>query len=292
MVLSIEQKELYVEKILEIAKYFDNFCSKHGLRYFAIGGTAIGALRHHGMIPWDDDIDFVMPRPDYERFLMLSKKELSSQYDIFEHRMNKSFHQSICKMCDANTSYLDSWRYDCVLGAFIDIFPMDGMPDTNERGRIDYFLTYYQMRRIAEAINTHYSFRDLLGAIYHMDIIGIKSQIYSHFYHLLHKDNDIYIKCDNYLMRYPYETSEYVAYFGTNKGINGISKREWFNDYYYVPFEDFQVRLPIGIDKYLTRVYGDYMTPLPVSERGSLHSFGYLNLNERVPLNIAKSFSR
>ncbi len=211
MILSDEQRKLYCQKIVGVAKYFDSFCTKHDLRYFAIGGTAIGALRHQGMIPWDDDIDFVMPRPDYERFLVLAQTELPPLYDIFEHRTNKRFHQSICKMCDANTSYMDSWRMDCVLGAFIDIFPIDGMPETDAKGRVQYFQTYYKMRRIAESVNVHFSLRDLLSALYHTDIISIKGQIYSHIYHLLGKENDIYKKCDDYLAQYPFETSEYVA---------------------------------------------------------------------------------
>lgn len=292
MVLSEEQKKRYCQKILQIAKYFDAFCTEHALQYFAIGGTAIGALRHQGMIPWDDDIDFVMPRPDYERFLILAKQYMSDKYELFEHRSNKLFHQSICKMCDVNTSLIDSIRYDCVIGAFIDIFPVDGMPETDENGRIQYFQDYYRLRRMAEAINTHLTFRDFLSALYHRDIISLRGQIYSHIYHLLKRENDIFEKCDAYLARHSYENSEYVAYFGTNRGIKGISRREWFDSYYYVPFEDFKIRLPIGIDNYLMQVYGDYMTLPPITERVALHTFGYLNLNERVPLHVAKAFMR
>lgn len=278
----------YKKNICEIAKRFDAFCNEHNLRYFGIGGTAIGALRHRGLIPWDDDIDFVMPRPDYERFLKLAP-QLMPKYEVITHRNTPKYHLSMAKMCDTNTSYISSFRQHVVLGAFIDIFPMDGCPGENVDERVDFFNNYMKIRHRGEAIGNYFTFRDFIASIYRKDFNGAKNQILSHWYHILGKKNDIFFKCDDILMANPYDSSEYVAYFSTWRSAKIISPRAWFDDYYYAPFEDFNIRLPKGIHQYLTQLFGDYMTPPPQSVIDhDDHGYVYLNLEKRVPWHVAK----
>lgn len=285
---SSEVTQLYKHKICEIAKAFDGFCCRHNLRYFGIGGTAIGALRHKGIIPWDDDIDFVMPRPDYERFLQLSG-ELLPRYEVFTHRNTPKYHLSMAKMCDANTSYLSSFDQHVMLGAFIDIFPMDGCPGATEEERIKFFNTYMNLRHSAEAIGNWYTFREFLSCCYHRNWKDITRQIRSHIYHILNKKNDLFTKCDEILMANPFDTAEYVAYFSTWRSAKIISPKKWFDSYFYAPFEDFQIRLPNGIHEYLTQLFGDYMTPPPQSVIDQdHHAYAYLNLDKRVTWDEAK----
>lgn len=277
-----EERKLYKKKICEIAKRFDAFCNEYNLQYFGIGGTAIGALRHKGIIPWDDDIDFVMPRHDYERFLELADK-LAPNYEVFTHRNTKDYHLTMAKMCDANTSYVSSFGQHVMLGAFIDIFPIDGCPGVTKEERVKFFNDYMVVRHNGEAIANYFSFRDLLSAIYRRQWVEVKNQIISHWYHLMGKENDVFTKCDELLMANPYEESEYVAYFSTWRSAKIISPRKWFEGYFYAPFEDFEIRLPNGIHEYLTQLFGDYMTPPPqkvIDE--DYHGYSYLNLNERV----------
>lgn len=277
----------YKLKICEIAKVFDAFCNKHDLRYFGIGGTAIGALRHKGIIPWDDDIDFVMPRPDYERFLLLCD-ELLPQYDVFEHRRNTLYHLTMAKMCDANTSLIDSFRQHLITGAFIDIFPIDGCPGATKEDRAKFFNDYRKLRAKGEAIQNWYPWRDILSAIHMCEWRQIPLQLLSHWYHLTGKRNTYFEQCDKILMTNPYEEAEYVAYFSTYRSAKIISPRKWFDSYYYVPFEDFEIRLPIGIHDYLTQLFGNYMQEPPIEKRIAQHSFGYLNLHKRVTWDEAK----
>ena len=286
---SPEITKRYKQKICEIAKAFDRFCCDHNLRYFGIGGTAIGALRHKGIIPWDDDIDFVMPRPDYERFLELSS-EMSPQYEVITHRNTPDYHLTMAKMCDANTSYISSFRQHVILGAFIDIFPMDGCPGSTKEEREKFFYNYMEMRHDGEAIGNWYTLRDFLGCTYHRDGRGMWRQIRSHVYHILNKKNDIFTKCDEILMANPFDTAEFVAYFSTWKSAKIISPKEWFEDYYYAPFEDFQIRLPKGIHQYLTQLFGDYMTPPPPEMiKDDDHGFSYMNLDKRVSWHEARN---
>ena len=277
----------YKKKICEIAKVFDTFCCKHDLRYFGIGGTAIGALRHKGIIPWDDDIDFVMPRPDYERFLQICD-ELLPKYEVFTHRNTPLYHLTMAKMCDANTSYLSSFNEKVMLGAFIDIFPMDGCPGDTKEERIKFFNDYMKIRHDGEAIQTFYPWRALLSAIHNKDWEYIPRQLRSHWYHFIGKKNPFFDKCDKILMANPFDTSEYVAYFSTWRSAKVISPREWFDDYYYSDFEDFKIRLPKGIHEYLTQLFGDYMTPPPPKEiENDDHGFVFMNLNKRVTWETA-----
>ena len=89
-------------------------------------------------------------------------------------------------------------------------------------------------------------------------------------------------------MSHPYESSDYVAYFSTWRSAKIISPKKWFDGYYYAPFEDFEIRLPIGIHEYLTQLFGDYMTPPPPEVIAvDDHGFAYMNLEKRVSLEEA-----
>lgn len=287
MKVSKEDLALYKQKVFGVAKAFDEFCTKNNLRYFAIAGTAIGALRHKGIIPWDDDVDFVMPRPDYERFLELAETELPKAFEVFHARKNKDYHLTMAKMCDSNTSLLVSPRNKCMLGAFIDIFPMDGVPGNDKEERISFFNNYYKKRRVAEAINTYYKFLDPIRSLFKGRWEDLRHIFISKYYHLFHKSNNEMIECESILTENEYDKCDYVAYFATNHGPKVISPREWFESYYYAPFEDFRLRLPIGIHHYLTQVYGDYIKEPPLDKREPRHSFYYLDLHKRVSFKSA-----
>ncbi len=283
-----EQIELLKKHILAVAKEFDRFCTQYKLRYFAIAGTAIGALRHKGFIPWDDDMDFVMPRPDYERFLKLAPKFLPKGFEVLSHKNNSEYHLQFAKMCDTNTSLLVDSRSHCVMGTFVDIFPLDGMPDTDEDGRKIFFNNFLKKRMQAYNNRLHHHFSDYLHSLYRLDWQAILYQVCSDWHHMTNSIEDPYEKCDNMTIANSFDNSNYVAYFGTNHGSKVISPRKWFENYYYAPFEDMQLRLPIGIDYYLRQVYGsDYMVLPPESKREARHSYYYLNLNERVTYNQA-----
>lgn len=282
MLLSEAEIKIYKQKICNVAKAFDAFCNKHNLSYFGIGGTAIGALRHKGIIPWDDDIDFVMPRPDYERFLELSK-ELMPMYDVFEHRRNPLYHLTMTKMCDANTSLIDSFRQHVMLGAFIDIFPLDECPGNTKEEREKFFYDYRSIRAKGEALQNWYPWRDIIAAVHCKAWERIPLILKSKWHHCSGETKNTYFeKCDAILSNTNYGEAQYVAYFSTWQSAKVISPKHWFSDYTYVPFEDFEIRLPIGIHEYLTQLFGDYMTPPPPEKRIAQHSFGYLNLNKRV----------
>lgn len=279
----------YKQKVFGVAKAFDAFCTKYNLQYFALAGTCIGAIRHKGIIPWDDDMDFGMPRADYERFLKLAKTEMRADFDVISARTEKNYYNSIAKMCDAHTTLWEGAQCHCIIGAFIDIFPMDGLPNTTDKGRVAYFNKYLKIRNAAEGVSQISGIDALLSAIKHWDTKRMWRIYYNWKYRLLKRSNDMYSKCDDYLSKYTYENSEYVAYFGTFRGPKVISPKTCFSSYTYMPFEDFQLRIPIGYDEYLRRAYGDYMKLPPRNKRVSNHSHYFFDFEKRYTFDEVKA---
>lgn len=130
--LNNESKALKA-KLLEMMKWFHHFCEENGLIYYALGGTMLGAVRHGGFIPWDDDIDVGMPRSDYEKLQTLLKTQKNSRYILESpYSENKDFTYPICKLYDTSTTLIEKRKKLIKRGVFIDIFPLDGLGNSKE----------------------------------------------------------------------------------------------------------------------------------------------------------------
>lgn len=122
------------EKMYEILVAFDNICQKHNLTYWLDHGTLLGAVRHQGFIPWDDDLDVTMPREDYEKFLTIAQDELSDEYFLQTQQTDKYYQNFFAKIRDRKSTFVDAWegkrdiRYH--QGIYIDIFPLNTISNT------------------------------------------------------------------------------------------------------------------------------------------------------------------
>lgn len=119
-----EDKLKYKEILCKTMKSFINICKEHNLQYYACAGTCLGAIRHKGMIPWDDDIDVLMPRSDYDKFLALKQKLQGTGYEIVDSN-NQFYNQWFAKFSDANTTIVEMTDFPIVFGVYVDIFPLD-----------------------------------------------------------------------------------------------------------------------------------------------------------------------
>lgn len=247
--------------MLNILKEVSDFCDKNSITYYLSAGTLIGAIRHKGFIPWDDDIDIDMPRPDYERFIELYKKK--GKY-------------SICAPYDSNSIYIHTKVYDSQtvkyeggidysrftpLGIDIDIFPIDGQP-TNE----DESVFKKQVKRRA----IYYSL--FQACVCSTDYKKFKSLIKIHICRLFGKNFfcRLYI---NSAKQYSYTTSSmlgFVSPFSQYSYKNRHDKKV-FKDKVKVQFEDGKFWAPIGYDEYLCNIYGDYMQLPPIEKQQSHH---------------------
>ena len=118
--------------ILGILKKLISICEEHHIDYYCCGGTAIGAVRHHGMIPWDDDIDVFMPRPDYDRFIAVCQQTDLGDFELLTPYNKDNYFMYFSKLCKKGTTILERHDTPCVFGLFVDIFPLDGTAENME----------------------------------------------------------------------------------------------------------------------------------------------------------------
>ena len=112
-------------RLLSMAKVFHAFCVENGLQYYMLGGTMLGAVRHKGFIPWDDDMDFGMPRKDYDRFLKLAEEKLPAPFEVTCYKNVAKTPIHYAKQIDGSATLVEDSYHDFVEGLYIDIFPLD-----------------------------------------------------------------------------------------------------------------------------------------------------------------------
>ena len=277
----------YKKKLLETFKAFDAFCRKHDIKYYAAYGTLIGAVRHHGIIPWDDDIDVTMIREDYDRFISLRRELESSKYEIVDPS-NPGYYLSYAKFVDKTTTLWEVEQYEYIIGVFIDIFPLDHVEGNIEtlKGR---------HKKFFNICNCHFSgYQNLLckSSLKKLSLSHPRGIIYW-LYLLTLKIRKKY---------YSQKFWEYESQLRTSKGDKllcfdiqyaiekELFKSEWFEKQIRVPFENTEICIMEGYDQYLTQIYGDYMTFPPVEERVSHHYHYFLDLDRRWTISEIKSY--
>ena len=260
------------KKLLEMMKWFHAFCVEHDLRYFAVGGTMLGAVRHKGFIPWDDDLDVGMPRPDYERFCRIMQEECSEgRYRVETIYMeNPDYLFPHAKVYDTQTTLIERKKVLCQRGLYIDILPLDGTGDTYEDS-----LSHF--RPIAMRL-------DLLAArvcalrpersFYKNAAIAAARLIPGAWY----RENREMQKIDEICKSRAYDSSEYAGDLYGIKRQKEIMKRSYFGTPKLYDFEDMKIYGVEDPEKYLTQLFGDWRQLPPEEERVTHHDYEYCDL--------------
>ena len=237
------------DKILEVYKVFKALCEKHDLRFFAIGGTAIGAVRHKGFIPWDDDMDLGMPVEDYEKFVRIAKSELKPPY---------SFTEIPCmggKVFDASTTFLEVHclgQKDNYYGVFVDIFPLVGVPD-DEVARERY---------LKEMLEYH-----------------CESDLWYHYRKLSkYSKQELWAWRDSLMKRYNIDKVKYMAEFSINHNFVCETAGILEQPNLVMPFEDTDIPISRKFDADLLAHYGDYMKIPPKEQQLRHEEYGLVDL--------------
>ena len=140
-------------KLLEMLKWYHDFCVEHNLRYYALGGTLLGAVRHKGFIPWDDDIDVGMPRSDYNKFLALAK-EIPSPYVLeTPQSLAKDFVYAFSKIYNTQTTLIEKGKKNIKRGIYLDIFPLDGLGNEKQEAVRQFNRTAKLVKKLAVRVS-------------------------------------------------------------------------------------------------------------------------------------------
>jgi len=256
--ISFEESKRIMIKILES---IDKCCRENNINYSLCWGTMIGAIRHHGFIPWDDDIDIMMPREDYNRFLDVYN---DPKYGVYSPKVNKNCIQIISKIYDKSTCVYLHNHINSLFGVWISIFPYDNAPDENikpwEKKRT-FLMNIYHLKTCKKLYRHRLKRRKILKQVTKFLLIPFSSSW-------------IYRRIENCLTAFNGQQTKNVCiwYGGTFTWFRYFPK-ELFDEFIDVDFEDIKVKIIKGYDQYLKQTYGDYMKLPSESERVPKHNY-------------------
>lgn len=268
------------EKSLEMAKYFVNFCEENNLLCYLCGGGAIGALRHKGFIPWDDDLDFFMPRKDYEKLFELWKKKADKRYFISKSGKKYIDRNLFITIRDRNTTCIKPYQKDLNIphGLALDVLPLDYYPKSRiERKKQILWALIYSLY-CAQTVPTNHGKIMNLGSKILLKIIPKK---------LRYK---IWKFAEKNMTKYERHNSDGITELCS--GPHYMMKKypmDAFDDKIYKEFEETKMPIPVGYDKYLKTAFGDYMTPPSLDKQRPHHDAIIIDMNKSYKNYIGKN---
>lgn len=259
--------------LLIIANEIKRICDKNSIEYTMIGGTLIGAIRHKGFIPWDDDMDFVMTRMNYDKFLNCCRKDLDDEFFVLNWSTNSFYGDGFTKIMLKDTVAIEKGKENVKYptNVFVDIFPFDAIPREKRKQRVQKWITYVCIRLLQQKANKQYVYMK-----------GRKRLIYLYLWITSHAfSRDFLIKvCEWQMKKYNTEKSglltSITGFYGYDKEI---VDEKIFDEYTELIFENTSFKAISRYDEYLKIVFGDYMQLPPVEKRRS-HGLVKLNLGK------------
>lgn len=247
---------------LMILKDLISFCDENNLTYFMYAGSLLGTIRHEGFIPWDDDLDVVMLRDEFEKFKKLFLASPNQKYELLTNEAEKDYFYFFAKLSLKDTLFEEKWssQLDFDMGFNIDIFVLDDLAENK-------YKRFYQLKK-AYLYN-----RLLIMSKIRLDDLPFISKLITHsMYHILNilnlNPSKLTKKCLNFLKKYSDANSKNVFDISaTAKEYPLIYDKDDFKDVIQVKFEDIYVNVPKNYDKILTELYGDYMQLPPEEDR-------------------------
>jgi len=264
---------------LESLVWIDRFCKEHGITYFLIGGTLLGAVRHGGFIPWDDDVDIGMPRRDYKRFMELVKKVKLPPHKYLQHYSMGNYPSHYLRVVDDRITIItDSLSgTSFTTGICVDVFPFDGIPS-------NWFLQklhYWRIRLYIQIVNAHYrsdeDFKKIRAGDPALPVKLFLRKVIKKFPKKIVKL--IHTRLESILARYDYNKCEFVCNFVGRWRTREIVSREYLGEGRLMNFENHQFVGVARPHEYLQRIYGNYME-LPPEEKRPPHKFTILKMHD------------
>lgn len=268
----MEDIKIFQNKALEMYEYFSKFCEENNLRYYVCGGACIGAVRHNGFIPWDDDIDVFMPRPDYEKLYKIwnNKGDLEN-YSLCRTDKNNNVYDGGTLLKDNNTTFINKHSIDKDIhhGYMLDIIPLDGCaPKGIKRSMQKIHAATYSLFNVQRLPDNQGKIIRFLSKL----ILGVfRSK------NIRYK---IWKSAEKKMSKYDFDNSDYITELVTGfRYMKNEYPKEVFNGFKMLDFEDTQVKVPNDYDKYLKMAFGDYMSLPPVEDRKPKHNVVFFDMN-------------
>ena len=264
-------KEMSIEELLslqlEILFKVDSFCRNNSISYTVFGGTAIGTVRHKGYIPWDDDIDIAMTRPNYERFIN-SFNGVFDSLEVYAPELDLDYYAPYANVCDTRT-LLDeglNGHHGMDLGVKIDVFPIDGVAtdiDLYHADKNNLSVLWYQL----------FGKRVSLFKLWQVDRRAVLSVLKNRLLSINKSYASIQKNIIDLMKKYPYDESKYVDLKCFPWPTDSRCLRSVFEKYEDAIFENLTVSIISDYDEYLSKSYGNYMQLPPVEKRIPHHGF-------------------
>ncbi len=259
-------------KQLDMLVYFRDFCQKNNLTFYLIGGALIGALRSGGFVPWDDDIDVMLPRRDYEKLYKLWKEQnadgrfrlLKTDGDMFTGNI-------FITVTDTNYTMVKSNQVDVDIphGLVLDVFPLDVCPDSRFARKMQYIWTMLYSLFLAQVVPEN-----------HGGVVSFCSKLLLNLIWSRKLRDKIWRFCEKKMTKYRLENNKCVTELCSGPHWMKIEyPKHIYDGVAYVNFEGIELPCMSGYDEYLRMVFGDYMTEPPKEEQVPHHDIAYLDLN-------------
>lgn len=264
MIKNIELKKTEFEILREV----DSVCKQLHIRYYLVCGSALGAVKYKGFIPWDDDIDIGLLRPDYERFIREAQNYLQNHFFLQNYHTDPAFPHVFSKVRDSRTTFIEKSSAELPInhGVYIDVFPLDGYPKSRIAAfRLEFLKKIYSLQAAC-------AFRFPCSK---------KAKMFfkvERFFGIHKRTQHIMKKYDNLISSYPVEGSTTICNHGNWQGKLEYAPCEQYGDGAFATFEGLPVRIPEKYDEYLTQKYGDWRAELPPEQQVGHHYVEVIDL--------------
>lgn len=275
-----QMKEVWAVE-LDLLAEFDRVCKKHDIKYIASGGTMLGAVRHNGFIPWDDDIDVMMLREDYAKLVAIAKDEFKNPYFFLTTTHDSDFVCGYSKLCNSDTTAIlrsiETVGYKYNQGIFIDIFPLDRVCDNNVKFRWQVLKAKYYLKMgwLCQKYQFGINWEEKSGQRKVVDLVyGMFHNIFPNMFDCYSNIQKLSAVCS----KHDQERTTFISLISFQPGnrVHDLLLVD-MEDLVYHDFEFIKIPIPRNYDDHLKRKYGEYNTP---KKTGGYHGDIFFDTNK------------